>query len=119
MDSLNKIKIAELDQLKTTVDQLLKSQEKEIKKLEKDLNKKESELISKMTSEEQHTYTRLYKYSDTSDQFICALGKDDVMTSYGNAKVLDRILNKLKLQHLKSTIKSSLEISVAKKSLKK
>ena len=118
MDSLNKIKKAELDQLQTTVDSILKNQEKEIKKLEKDLNKKESELISKMTSEEQHTYTRLYKYSDIADQFISDLGSDDVMTVYGACKCLDRILNKLKLQHLKSTIKSSLEITVAKKSLK-
>lgn len=118
MDSLNKIKTAELDQLKTTVDQLLKSQEKDIKRLEKDLKAKESELISKMTSEDQHTYTRLYLYSATADQFIADLGSDDVITAYGNAKGLDRILNKLKVQHLKSSIKSSLEISVAKKSLK-
>lgn len=118
MDSLNKIKIAELEQLKITVDQLLKSQEKDIKRLEKDLKAKESELISKMTSEDQHTYTRLYKYSDTSDQFIADLDSDDVMTVYGNAKCLDRMINKLKVQHLKSSLKSSLEISVAKKSLK-
>lgn len=119
MDSLNKIKTSELDQLQSTVDQLLKSQEKDIKRLEKDLKAKESELISKMTSEDQHTYTRLYKYSATADQFIIDLGSDELITVYGACKCLDRMINKLKVQHLKSTIKSSLEITVAKKSLKK
>jgi hypothetical protein len=118
MDSLNKIKVAELDQLKKTVDSLLKSQEKDIKRLSKELKNKESELISKLSSEEAHTYSRLYSYSATSDQFIAALGSDELIALYGQAKCLDRMINRLKSQHLKSTIKSNLEIAIAKKSLK-
>jgi hypothetical protein len=118
MDSLNKIKDAELDQLKTTVDALLKSQEKDIKRLSKELKAKESELISNLSSEDAHTYSRLYSYSETSDQFIADLGSDDVIALYGQAKCLDRMINKLKTQHLKSILKSNIEIAVAKKSLK-
>ena len=117
MDSLNKIKVAELEQLKTTVDALLKSQEKDIKRLSKELKAKESELISKLSSEDAHTYTRLYSYSETSDQFI-ADSSDDVIALYGSCKCLDRMINRLKSQHLKSTIKSNLEITITKKSLK-
>jgi hypothetical protein len=118
MDSLNKIKVAELDQLKTTVDSLLKSQEKDIKRLSKELKAKESELISNLSSEDAHTYSRLYSYSATSDQFIADLGSDDVIALYGSCKCLDRMINRLKTQHLNCTIKSTLEIAVAKKSLK-
>jgi hypothetical protein len=118
MDSLNKIKTAELDQLKITVDALLKSQEKDIKRLSKELKAKESELISNLSSEEAHTYSRLYSYSATSDQFIADLGSDDVIALYGASKCLDRMINRLKSQHLNCTIKSTLEIAVAKKSLK-
>lgn len=118
MNSLNKIKVAELDQLKTTIDALLKSQEKDIKRLGKELKAKESELLSKLSSEDAHTYSRLYSYSETSDQFIADLGDEDVIALYGSSKCLDRMINKLKTTHLNSTIKSNIEIAVAKKSLK-
>lgn len=115
----SKIKTAELDQLEITHTYLLKSLEKDIKKLSKELKNKEGELLNTLTSDEKQTYTRLYAYSNTSDEFVETLDRDEVVSIYGACKCLDRMINKLKSQHLKSTIKGSLEIAVAKKSLKR
>lgn len=119
MDKFKKIKIAELDQLETTHSQLLSSLEKDIKKLSKELKRKEEELINTLTSDEKQTYVRLYTYSNTSDEFVSSIERDEVHSLYGQCRCLDRMLNKLKSQHLNCTIKSTLEIAVAKKSLKK
>jgi hypothetical protein len=119
MDKFQKIKIAELDQLEIINAQILTSLEKDIKKMGLELKRKEEELLNTLTSDEKQTYVRLYTYSNTSDEFVSSIERDEVHSLYGACKCLDRMINKLKSQHLNCTIKSTLEIAVAKKSLKK
>ncbi len=119
MNKFQKIKIAELDQLETTHTQILNSLEKDIKKLTKELKRKEEELLNTLTSDDKQTYVRLYTYSNTSDEFISSIERDEVVSLYGQCKCLERMVNKLKSQHLQNVIKSKIEIAVAKKSFKK
>lgn len=107
----------ELEQLSQSMSKFLKSIEKEIKKIAREKKLFENVLMVKMTDEQQYEYSRLYRYSNTADEFIIELKDVEMIKLYGKCKCLDALENRMRSYHLQKQLLSNMNINKEKSEL--